>query len=103
MKILFFILIIFAVTQAREPDVLPHHYEYGYSYTVGGSEWTFADTWVLCGVMTIATMVVMLPVIFDGKDERWPVYKFRQYTLIYSGFRSKLSPKFPTRSLCGSY
>jgi hypothetical protein len=53
---------------ARDPN-LPEPSYYGGQGIFGGPEsWTFADTWVVCGVATVAVLIYALPRIFDGPD-----------------------------------
>ncbi len=99
------ILTIFCLTSisfARDPDALPRDYQYGERQTVGGSGWSGADTFVLCGVAVMAAMVFALPSIFDGESQAWPTYKFRRKLSAHYP-RIIRSPLFPTRRLCGSY
>lgn len=115
MKIIFLILVTFAVTQARDPDVLPYDHGYGERMIVGGEPWEFADYWVLGGMVVMVAAVIALPRIFDGKlslkptDTVWrmnlrrlpssiPEYGMRRYTVwptvdalevAHSSFRSR--------------
>lgn len=54
---------------ARDPNLSEPNI-YSESGIFGGSvRWTFADTWVTCGVVTIAVMIYALPRIFDGPND----------------------------------
>ncbi len=88
------ILVIFSSAFARDPDVLPHDYEYRDQQTMGGSEWGSGDTFIAIALPIAALMVVALPIIFDGKDQEWPVHKFTLFNKIE---QSRTLNKFPTR------
>ncbi len=87
--------------QARDPNVLPRHYDYGRGYTMPNGEWTGGDTFLVIALPIAVVMVIALPHVFDGEFECWPVWKF---TLPKLGTNvPKMGTyKFPTRSLCES-
>lgn len=95
-KIIIIMLIWVATSYARDPDVLPRDYGYGEYPTVGGSKWSGGDIFLAIALPIAVAMVIVLPHIFDGEDQEWPVHKFRLHLL------SNVN-KFPTRILCGSY
>lgn len=62
----------FCPGQARDPNVAEPDY-YGELAIVHGSEgWTFADTWTLCGIATMALLLYALPRTFDGSYQKDP-------------------------------
>lgn len=97
--ILVTLLVTFAVTHARDPDLPPPEH-YGERPTVGGSEWTGGDTFIAIALPVAVVLMLALPHIFDGEYQDWPVYKFR---LLNKRGHSRTMFKFPMRQLCESY
>lgn len=119
------VLFLGSISHAREPNVLPRHYDYGGGYTMPDGEWGSGDTFLVIALPIAVVMVIALPHIFDGKLAGWgsisPTMSRQSWADGYRwpfpvmtaggsvgllpdyGCTAGKSYKFPTRSLCGSY
>ncbi len=87
---------------ARDPD-LPPPERYGERETVGGSNWSGGDTFIAIALPIAVVLTLVLPHVFDGEYQDWPVYKFRLHLLSNVNKTGNLFIRFPTRIPCASY
>lgn len=62
----------FCPGQARDPNVAEPDYSRQSGIFRGSEGWTFADTWTICGIATMAVLLYALPRIFDGPYHKDP-------------------------------
>lgn len=60
---------------ARDPNMAEPNYLAEPGILAGSEGWTFADTWVTCGVATMVVLLYALPRIFDGSDDGYPGFQ----------------------------
>ena len=89
------ILLLATIAHARDPDTSDPIY-YGEAETVGGSEWTAGDTFLAIALPLAIAGLIVLPHIFDGECQDWPVHKFALPNM-GKNLPNLGSFKFPTR------